>query len=164
MKQEKFYHITFTSPGLAYEPGHVVTDKVNIICHCLLHHNYQQIPVVVVEDTECFIVGMKTGESAIKVVINIKWKDVDGFIYGNSLAAEGKTVGELPKFVKINLRGMQQIVLEFSNPKIVGNALKDYLIKSRDLSRQKQMSFFNQWIREYQVDAEKSLEKVKQNL
>ena len=40
---------------------------------------------------------------------------------------------------------------------MVGNLFKDYLIKSKDLTRQRQMSFLNQWIKDYQMDAEKSL-------
>jgi hypothetical protein len=59
---------------------------------------------------------------------------------------------------------MQQIVLEFTNPKVVGNAFKDYLIKSRDMTRQRQLTFLNAWIRDYQLDTEKSLEIVKRHL
>ncbi len=59
---------------------------------------------------------------------------------------------------------MQQILLEFSNPKVVGNAFKDYLIRSRDMTRQRQLTFLNAWIKDYQTDAEKSLEIVKQLL
>ena len=50
IKQEKFYHTTFTSPGMAYAPGLIVTDVLNIVCPCLMHHNYQQIPVAIIED------------------------------------------------------------------------------------------------------------------
>lgn len=90
---------------------------------------------------------------------NIKFKDIDSFVYGGSLSAvngEAKN-GDVPKFVRINLRGSQQVTLEFGNPKVVGNCFKDYLIKSRDMSRQKQLTFLNLWIKNYQTDTEKSL-------
>lgn len=89
---------------------------------------------------------------------------MDGLVYGNSQTADARTNTELPRFVKINLRGCQQILLEFSNPKVVGNAFKDYLIKSRDNTRQRQLSFIHQWLKDYQSDSEKSLVKVKQEL
>jgi hypothetical protein len=50
IKQEKFYHSTFSSPGLSFEPGKIIGGNLCVICHCLFHHNYQQIPVVVIED------------------------------------------------------------------------------------------------------------------
>lgn len=70
----------------------------------------------------------------------------------------------MPKFIKINLRGSQQIILEFNNPKVVGNAFKDYLIKNRDVTRQRQLTFLNAWAKDYQVDTEKSLDIVKEKL
>lgn len=161
IKQEKFYHSIFSSPGLSFEPGKTVQASLHVVCHCLFHHNYQQIPVVVVEDKECLIIGMKLDNEEYRILINIKFKDIEGFVYGNTQLADGKSNTELPKFVKINLRGSQQIVLEFSNPKVVGTAFKDYLIKSRDITRQRQLSFLNQWVKDYQLDTEKSLEKVK---
>lgn len=88
-----------------------------------------------------------------KIVINIKFKDIEGLVYGSTQGSEGKNTNELPKFVKINLKGMQQIILEFSNPKVVGNAFKDYLIRSRDMTRQRQLTFLNAWIKDYQTDA-----------
>lgn len=59
---------------------------------------------------------------------------------------------------------MQQILLEFSNPKVTGNLFREYLIKSRDMTRQRQLSFLNKWLKDYQLDAEKSLDIVKQKL
>lgn len=134
------------------------------MCHCLFHHNYQQIPVVIIEDRECLLIGMKISDNEYRILVNIKFKDVEGLVYGNSRATDGANNWELPRFVKINLRGSQQILLEFSNPKLVGNCFKDYLIKSRDSTRQRQLSFLHQWIKDYQMDSEKSLSKVKQGL
>ena len=50
IKQEKFYHSMFSSPGMSFAPGDTVTEILNIVCPCLFHHNYQQIPVVILED------------------------------------------------------------------------------------------------------------------
>lgn len=65
----------------------MVSEKVSIVCPCLFHHNYQQIPVIVVEDAECFIIAIKIDDTNTKILINIKWKDVEGFTYGSSIGS-----------------------------------------------------------------------------
>jgi hypothetical protein len=52
IKEEKFYHSTFTSPGMGYAPGSTLCfdEALNVVCSCMLHHNNKQVPVVVIED------------------------------------------------------------------------------------------------------------------
>lgn len=35
------------------------------------------------------------------------------------------------------------------NPKETGNLFKDYLIRQKDLCRQKQLSFLHKWVKKY---------------
>jgi hypothetical protein len=56
-------------------------------------------------------VGIKVSENEYKILANIKFKDIEGLVYGSTQGTEGKNNSELPKFVKINLKGMQQILL-----------------------------------------------------
>lgn len=62
IKQEKSYHSTFSSLGLGLEPGTTVREKMGLVCHCMFWYNLQAIPVVVLEDKECLIIGLKLDE------------------------------------------------------------------------------------------------------
>lgn len=120
---------------MEFIPGTIIKDTVKIVCPCLLHHNYQQTPVVIIEDRQCFLIAIKLSNEQYKLLINIKFRDIDGLLYGSTQTTQIKNPNSLPKFIKINLRGMQQLVLEFNNAKIYGNLFKNYLITNRDSTK-----------------------------
>lgn len=77
IKQEKFHHSTFSSVGMAYQPNTVVDAGLLLpVAPCIVHHNYHQIPAIIVEDRECFIVAFKVSQEECKILINIKFTDI----------------------------------------------------------------------------------------
>lgn len=82
IKFEKSHFSEFNSEGCSLQPGQITEEPLPIICAGVFHHNSKQIPVGIVKDSECLILAYKQ-EEGFKIIINVKFKDIEEYVYGN---------------------------------------------------------------------------------
>lgn len=79
------------------------------------------------------------------MIANIRYKKIHSFV------PEGKNL------IRMKLIGIQELILEFSTPKIL-TTFKEYLNENRNKTREKELKFINYYLNMYMKDSERLIE------